>query len=277
MPSKLMVDKVDISVRWQRFSPTLYNIQQYCTSLVHPLALIFYLTLAQNINALQQAAALANAQAALNNPALLMAAGTHPWLGSLSHHLGFVNPAAVAAAMGGPQLGLHPHHAAMSAMAGAGAAGQAASNSMFDTAAFAQLQLASGSGRSELHLILLGDLPCTLILIMRPILMILRRRGHQRPQQWHEWRRDGQWLDLPQRAQPAASADGRPRGPLHCNVQLDPTASASDGRPCLGQPAHGVLPEPPERRRWNHGGWRRPFGREQRRRLVRSTHRLSRV
>lgn len=78
-----------------------------------------------------------------------MAAGTHPWLGSLSHHLGFVNPAAVAAAMGGPQLGLHPHHAALSAMSGAGAAGQAAGNSMFDTAAFAQLQLASSSGTSK--------------------------------------------------------------------------------------------------------------------------------
>ena len=100
---------------------------------------------------LQQAAALANAQAALNNPALLMA-GTHPWLNSLSH-LGFVNsmnPATMAAMSGTPQLGLNPHHAAaMSALPGAGAGIPAPGNSMFDTAAFAQLQLANGSAGDQ--------------------------------------------------------------------------------------------------------------------------------
>ena len=107
------------------------------------------LTLLQSLNALQQAAALASAtQAVQNNPALLMA-GMHPWLNPLTHHLGLVSPAAMAAAMGGTQLVQMPQHHPASSMSpgpgGASAHGQQGS-SMIDHAAFAQLQLANGSG-----------------------------------------------------------------------------------------------------------------------------------
>ena len=168
----------------------------------------------QSISALQQAATLA----ALNNPALLMAAGTHPsWLNSLSAHLGLINPAAMAgmlnpALMGGTQLmPLHHHHAMAAAAAGA----PPTTNQMLDAAAFAQLQMTGGSGvwffNKINHFILVdpGNLEAFPYLNMSclPDCRSQRHVGSER-------------------AQPAVTPGRpRPRRRLHC--QLDPPAAAA--------------------------------------------------